>query len=203
MEKAITSFHREYLWELSIPRVQLLALAEAIPEEAYGWRPAQDARSFSEALVHVGAGMMMLLFRAEVYAPEVMEFCGSIEGEGLPMWLDMAHRGLLKEKSLTRKAEIIDLLRMGFAAVEHALMATSESDLAATRDFGGEKTTARRIYLRILAHTHEHMGQLVAYAREMGFHVPWPDPVKQLEEMATHAGERYCEELAGVLPGDG
>lgn len=186
----LTSFQTEYLWELSIPRVQLLALAEAIPEEAYGWRPAADARSFSEALVHIGAGMMMLLFRAEVYSQEVMEFCGSVEGEGIPMWLEMVHRSFAKEKSLTKKAEVIDLLKKGFAVVEHAFTATSESDLAAQRDFGGESTTARRIYLRILAHTHEHMGQVVAYAREMGFHVPWPDPVRQMEEMATADARR-------------
>lgn len=186
----LTSFQREFLWELNIPRVQLLALAEAIPEEAYGWRPAADARSFSEALVHIGAGMMMLLFRAEVYSQDVMEFCGAVEGEGIPMWLEMVHRSFAKEKSLTKKADVIDLLKKGFAAVEHAFTATSENELAARRDFGGENTTARRIYLRILAHSHEHMGQVVAYARAMGFRVPWPDPVKQMEEMAVADARR-------------
>lgn len=181
----LTNFQAEYLWELSIPRVQLLALAEAVPEEAYGWLPAHDARTFSEVLVHIDAGMMMLLYRAEVYTPEVMEFCGPLEGEGMPLWVEMVHRGLAKEKSLTKKSEVIALLKEGFAAVEREFTRTSEDTLAAKRDFGGEMTTTRRIYFRILAHTHEHLGQAVAYAREMGFHVPWPDPVKEMERMAA------------------
>jgi hypothetical protein len=183
--KQLTGYQSEYLWELNIPRVQLLALAEAIAEDAYGWRPAPDARTFSEVLVHTAGAMMMLLYRAEVYTPEVMEYCGPLEGEGMSLWVEMVHRGLAKEKSLTWKSDVIALLKLGFAVVEREFSATSEEQLAVRRDFGGEITTARRIYLRILAHTHEHMGQAVAYAREMGFHVPWPDPIKEMERIAA------------------
>lgn len=182
--KQLTRFQSEYLWELSIPRVQLIALADAIPEEAFGWRPAQDARTFSEVLVHIAAGMMMLLHRAEAYTQEVMEFCGPLEGEGMALWVEMVHRSLAKEKSITRKSDVIALLKQAFAAVEREFSATDSEHLEARRDFG-EVTTTRRIYLRILAHTHEHMGQAIAYAREMGFHVPWPDPIKEMERMAT------------------
>lgn len=192
MEKpGMSSFQSEYLWELGIPRIQIMALAEAIPEEVYGWRPANDARTFSEVLVHIAAGMMMLLFRAEVYSPDVMEFCGSVEGEGMTMWLEMVHRSLKVEKAITSKSEVVDLLNKGFAAVEEAFSATSENELAAQHNYGGEFTTARRIYLRILAHTHEHMGQVVAYAREMGFHVPWPDPIKEMERIAAAGVQRW------------
>ena len=184
---ALTSFQKEYLWEFSIPRVQLLSLADALPDEAYGWRPAQDARTFSEVLVHIAAGMMMLLYHAEAYTPEVMEFCGPLEGEGLALWVEMVHRSLAKEKSIIRKSDVIGLLSMGFAVVEREFTAMSEERLQARRDFGGEPTTVRRIYLRILAHTHEHMGQAIAYSREMGFHVPWPDPIKEMERMAVQA----------------
>jgi uncharacterized damage-inducible protein DinB len=183
--RQLTTFQSEYLWEMSIPRVQLLALAEAIPEDVYGWRPAQDARTFSEAMVHIAAAIMMLLHRVEADAPEVMEFYGSLEGEGIQLWMEMVHRNLAKEKALTRKSEVIALLKQAFAVVEREFAATNEEKLAARRDFAGEVTTTRRIYLRILAHTHEHMGQVIAYAREIGFHVPWPDPIKEMERMAT------------------
>jgi hypothetical protein len=183
--KNLTSFQKEYLWELSIPRVQLLGLAGTVPEEVYGWRPAPDARAFSEVLVHIAAGMMMLLHRAEAYCEEVMEFCGPLEGEGMPLWVEMVHRSLEKEKSTTRKAEVMALLQQAFTVVEREFTSTTEERLDARRDFGGEVTTARRIYLRILTHTHEHMGQAVAYARQMGFHVPWPDPIKEMERMAA------------------
>lgn len=182
---SITSFHKEYLWELSIARTQLLALAEALPNEAYGWRPAQDARTFSEVLVHISAGMHMLLYSAEEYCEEVMEFCGPVEGEGMPLWVEMVHRSLTKEKSITQKADVIALLKQSFAVVEREFSGTNEEHLESRRSFGGQPTTTRRIYLRILTHTHEHMGQAIAYAREIGFHVPWPDPIREMECMAA------------------
>ena len=181
--KELTTFQKEFLWEFNIPRVQLLALAEAIPDDAFGWHPAQDARTFSEVLVHVAAGMMMLLYSAEAYTQEVMAFCGPLEGDGMPLWIEMIHHSLAKEKSITCKPEVIALLKQAFAVVEREFSSTAEERLDARRNFGGEVTTARRIYLRILAHTHEHMGQAIAYAREMGFHVPWPDPIKVIERM--------------------
>jgi len=183
--KNMTSFQKEYLWELNIPRVHLLSLAESLSEEAFAWRPAPDARTFSQVLVHISAGMMMLLYSAEAYSEEVMEFCGPLEGEGISLWVEMVHHSLDKEKSVNHKSDVIALLQQSFAVVEREFTATSEDHLEARRDFGGEVTTARRIYLRILAHTHEHMGQAIAYAREMGFHVPWPDPIKEMERMAA------------------
>src|SRR3569833_4151428 len=182
--KNLTSFQKEYLWELSIPRMQLLSLADTIPEEDYGWRPAPDARTFAQVLAHISAGMMMLLYSAEAYSEEVMEFCGPLEGQGMPLWVGMVHHSLDKEKSITRKSDVIALLQRSFAVVEREFAATTGERLEGRRDFGGEVTTARRIYLRILTHTHEHMGQAVAYARAMGFHAPWPDPIKEMERMA-------------------
>lgn len=184
----LSTFQSEYLWELEIPRKQVTAVAEAIPENTYGWRPAEDARTFSAVLVHIAAGNLMLLYRADVFAPPVMELCGGIEGDGPPQWLEVVHRSFQLERTLTRKSEILDLLKRSFDAVVEAFTATNEEELGRTRDFFGQVVTPRRIYLRVLAHADEHMGQAIAYARAMGFHVPWPDPVKTMEEMVAKAG---------------
>jgi uncharacterized damage-inducible protein DinB len=40
-------------------------------------------------------------------------------------------------------------------------------------DFFGKPATANAIYLRILAHTNEHLGQMIAYARMAGITPPW------------------------------
>lgn len=185
--KELSPLHREYLWELDLARRQILALADSIPEEAYGWRPAEDARSFSAVLVHIAAANLMLLYRADSVMPVVMEFCGSIEGEGVQQWLAMVHKGLETEKTLTAKSAVRDLLDRSFEAVRESFATTADNELEHLRDLSGEVTTMRRIYLRILVHTGEHMGQAIAYARTMGFQVPWPDPVKVLTEMAAKA----------------
>lgn len=186
-EKHLSAFQHEYLWELELARKQLLRLAEAVPAEGYGWKPAEDTRTFSAVLVHVAAGNLMLLYRADSVMPAVMEFCGSIEGEGVAQWLEMVRKSLETEKTVTGKAAVVDLLARSMEAVRESFATTAEEELEQVRDFSGEATTMRRIYLRILAHMDEHMGQAIAYARGMGIRAPWPDPVKQLEEMVARA----------------
>src|SRR5271165_858969 len=181
----LSTFQREYLWELEIPHQQAIAIAEAIPEEAYDWRPAEDTRTFSAVLVHIAAGNLMLLYRADVCAPEVMRLCGSLSGEGKALWLAMVRKSFAMEQTITAKKAVLDLLRNSFAAVKAAISSTKPEDLEMTRELFGETTTYRRVYLRILAHANEHMGQAIAYARTMGFRVPWPDPVKMMEEMVA------------------
>ena len=129
----------------------------------------------------------MLLNRADVCSPEVMWLCGGATGEGMELWLNLVHKSFALEKSFRDKVAVIDLLKASFDAVKAALIAASPEELEKTRELFGEVTTYRRIYLRILAHAHEHMGQAIAYARSMGFHVPWPDPVKKMEEMVANA----------------
>lgn len=187
VQSEFTSFQRDYLWELSIPEIQLVALANAVPAEAYGWRPAENARSFSAALVHIAAVDLTLLYWANMRTPEVMNLCGSLESEEVSRSVEMVRRGLQMEKAVTEKPAVIDLLKRTFELVEQSFLENSEEDLAATRDLFGQPTSVRRVYLRVLAHSHEHMGQAVAYTRAMGFRVPWPDPVTEMERMTETA----------------
>src|SRR5688572_15660551 len=48
-----TGFRAEYLAELTVSEDHLLRLAEAIPADKYGWRPAPGVRSISEVFLHV------------------------------------------------------------------------------------------------------------------------------------------------------
>lgn len=182
-ERHLSAFQREYLRELEVPHKQMLMLAEAIPEEAYTWRPAEDARTFSAVLVHTAAGNLTLLARADVMCPAVMDLYGAIEEEGIALWMAMIHKSLELEKTLTAKQDVLHLAERSFEAVHDALIAISEEELGHVREMYGERTTYRRIYLRILAHADEHMGQAIAYGRAMGFHVPWPDPIAMLDQM--------------------
>ena len=57
--------------------------------------------------------------------------------------------------------------------------------LGARGNFFGKPEAVRRLYLRMLAHSHEHMGQAIAYVRSMGYKVPWPDPLRDLDRVAV------------------
>jgi len=171
MSIRLPGFRGEYLWEYDIAERQLLALAEAFPAERYGWRPAETARSVSEVLVHLGAGGRFFLALLGVEAAE--DLYGKLEGEGVARAMAMLARNESLEKSMTDKADVLALLRTSLNAVRTAYAETSDAELERPEMFGAESSTLRRLYMRTVCHLHEHMGQLIAYARAMGLPAPW------------------------------
>ena len=132
---------------------QLIALAEATPAEKFSWRPAPGVRSTSEVYMHiVGANFYLL----------------SVTGPKMPTdWKE----GM--EKTVTSKAEVIDWLKRSLDAVKEARLAETPKDLRRNVHIADRDATVDGIYLRILLHANEHMGQLVAYARMTGVVPPW------------------------------
>lgn len=185
----VTGIRREVLKEMEYAEMQLMALAGAIPSEDYGWVPAEGARSVAAVLVHIAAGNLLLLARAGAFPPAVVELYGGIEGDKLARLVAMIRKNLALEKTMTFKAAVQDLLARSFTSVKAAWTSATEEELWVTENYFGEPETRRRLYLRMLAHSHEHMGQLIAYVRMMGYRIPWPDPLQKLEEMeATIVG---------------
>jgi len=171
MKTRLPGFKGEYLWEFDIAERQLLALAEAFPAERYGWTTAETARSVSEVLVHLGAGSRTLLVLLGVEAAP--DLYGKLEDESAARIMAMVSRNESLEKSITDKAAVLALLRGSLEAVRTAFAEASDAELDRPEVFFGERTTVRRLYLRGLSHMHEHMGQLIAYARAMGMPAPW------------------------------
>jgi uncharacterized damage-inducible protein DinB len=171
MSTKLSGFRGEYLWEYDYAQKQMLALAEAFPADRYGWRPAETARSVSEVLVHVGAGGRAFLVLLGVKVEP--DLYGKLEGEGVARSMAMLARNESLEKSITDKAEVLALLRKSLDGIRTAFTEASDTELDRPEMFGGESTTVRRLYMRALCHLHEHMGQLIAYARAMGLPAPW------------------------------
>ena len=191
MSTHIPGFKGEYLWEFDIAVEQLLRLAEAFPAERYGWRPVETARSVSEILVHVAAGNRALLDIVGVEAPA--DLFGKLEGEGVARILAMARRNESLEKSITDKPDVLTFVKQSLDAMRIAFGEVSDGQLDRMEVFFGERTTVRRVYMRALCHMHEHMGQLIAYARAMGMPAPWHEERqarrKAVEnELATRPG---------------
>ena len=132
---------------------QLLALAEATPEEKFSWRPAPGVRSTSEVYMHIAIANFYLL---------------SVTGPKMPPELTLE-----KEKSVTSKAEVINWLKRSQDAVKQAHLAVTPKDLQRKVHIEDRDATVDGMYLRIIVHANEHMGQLVAYARMSGVVPPW------------------------------
>ena len=181
---------REVLAEMELAESQILALAEIVRPEDYLWAPAPDARTFAALLVHLAVENLGLLDHAGARVPEAIDFYSGIDDTSTARIASIMRKNLLVEKSVKEKASIIDLLTQSFAAVKESWITATEEQLWITIHPFGELETARRLYLRMLAHSHEHMGQAIAYARAIGYQVPWPDPVKKLVEMEASLAER-------------
>ena len=187
MSTRLRGFKGEYLWEFDIAERQLLALAEALPEERYGWRPAETARSASEVLVHVAAGNLTLLGIVGVEAAP--DFYGKLEPEIVPRMMAMIAKNDSLEKTETDKPVVIGLLRRSLNAMRDAFTQAPDAELDRQDMFFGEHTTVRRVYMRGLAHMHEHMGQLIAYTRAIGMPAPWPNWREAGRKIIEHGKE--------------
>ncbi len=77
------------------------------------------------------------------------------------------------EKTVTGKQDVISWLKRSLEAVRTARAALKPGDLQRTVKIAGRSATVDGMYLRIIVHANEHMGQLVAYARVNGITPPW------------------------------
>jgi uncharacterized damage-inducible protein DinB len=169
----LEGFRGEFLWELEIAARQLVALAEAFPAEKYDWRPDPKARSVSEVFVHVGAGIFMLLDLMGITAPA--DLYGQVPAEGQEHFLGLIRSNDILEATVRDKAAVIGILKRALEAASQAMNQADGAHLEQRQQFFYEDTTVRRVYLRLLTHTHEHMGQMIAYLRFNGIGAPWQD----------------------------
>lgn len=134
---------------------RITSLADAIPEDKYSWRPAEGVRSTSEQLVHIlsaGYGITSMM------GPKKPDFIN----EEL-------------EKTLTGKKDILKELKASFTAVTKFLKSydTANYDKIVKTPFGAYPERAMILILN--NHYHEHLGNLIAYARINGVTPPWSE----------------------------
>jgi uncharacterized damage-inducible protein DinB len=135
---------------------KLLDLAAATPEAKFAWRPGKDVRSVGEVFMHVVSANLGLPRFAGVQPPA-------------------GYDPKTHEKSLTKKADIEKALKDSFAHAKKALADTPDAALNKPVDLFGNKTTARGVYLLVLSHAQEHLGQSIAYARMNKITPPWTE----------------------------
>jgi uncharacterized damage-inducible protein DinB len=146
------------LSQIDEARQKLVALAEAIPAEKYGWRPGEGVRSAGEVFNHVSA--------ANYFLP-------TFWGAKVPASVNP--RTFEKELS-GDKAKTIDTLKQSFDSLQQAILAVPEADLSRKIKLFGQDATVRDDMMVLASHAHEHLGQAIAYARSNGVVPPWSRP---------------------------
>ncbi len=127
---------------------KLNSLADAIPEDHYDWSPAEDVRSVVGVLNHVADanfGISAMLGHESDY-----------EGSATDT----------KEGAMAR-------LIASQEHVKELLESMSEADLSSMAEVFGMSMNHYGALGILTGHTHEHLGQMIAYARSNGIAPPW------------------------------
>jgi uncharacterized damage-inducible protein DinB len=160
------------LWrEFDVYRGRLLELAKATPENQYGFQPAKDVRSIEEVIVHVSMNNYLLLDMMGKETPK--DLYPDLPQKGMDRQRAIVKANQAYEKKITGKQNVVAAAERAFAAAAEPLRNTSAKGLNEPAMFFERKTTAGGLELRIIAHLHEHLGQLIAYARGVGLVPPW------------------------------
>ena len=149
-----SGFRAEFLGYLEGTEKKLLDLAGAFPAEKYSWAPAEGIRSVSKSLMHIAAANYFL--------------AGSV---GMPIPEGVKPQDL--EKSITEKQEVIQALKKSLAHVRQAALNVSDDDGDKAVNVFGRDSTYRAVFLIMVGHMSEHLGQSIAYARMNGVVPPW------------------------------
>ncbi len=102
---------------------KLVDLAQAVPADKYGWRPAPGVRSISEVYMHTAGGNFLIPTFIGVKAPEGID------------------RSM--ETKVTDKAQVIDMLKKSIAHVHAAVEGTPDADMDQMVKFFGRDMDKR------------------------------------------------------------
>lgn len=151
----------ELLKDINEVESKVMGLAKAMPEAAWAWRPGAGVRSTSETFMHIAAD--------NYYMPVLLGIAAPAE-TGITKEYKTA--ATFEKKALGRDAVIAELQK-SFTFLKKSLSDTDDGKLDATVDMFGQKGTTRGVWLSATTHLHEHLGQLIAYARSNKVVPPW------------------------------
>jgi uncharacterized damage-inducible protein DinB len=154
-----TGAKAEFVRNLDYAGDKLIQLAEAIPQEKYTWRPGEGVRSVSEVFLHAAFADMLL-----------PTFMGAKMPEGVTF--DPKHPDAF-ETSTTKKEDVIAAVKRGLDHLKAAGNSVADSDLDTMVETFLGTMSKRELLFFASAHNHEHLGQMIAYARMNGIAPPW------------------------------
>jgi hypothetical protein len=155
-KESVAELKTSFLADLEVMRGKFVGLAEAFPQDKYDWRPMEGVRSVAEVLM--------------LAAMEGYSFIPSSFGGKPP---EMSKEDMTKLRSLNTKPQVIDHINKGFAHAKAQLEAIDNASLTSKRALFGQQRSAAAIALLVGGDLHEHLGQLIAYARMNKIVPPW------------------------------
>ncbi len=157
------------LLDLQAVNKKCVDLAEALPSGKLIWRPSSDTRSFSEVFLHVAGeryGILSMMGAKPPAGFKAREF----------------------EKSTTEKDRIVEDLNESWDFANKTINGMSNADFAKPLPKLGPQANEGDVVYILVADAHEHLGQLIAYARQNGIVPPWTAQTEK-KKAAAAAGK--------------
>lgn len=145
--------HRTALASLEDATGKILQLAEAFTEEQYAWSPMEGVASVQGAIAHVAGSYYFI--------------AGKL---GVPPPAGLNRRELGKGAD---KAATIALFKAALQHMQGAIRQVPADRLGEEVELFGAKVPLARVLILAADHSHEHLGQLIAYARMNRVVPPW------------------------------
>ena len=157
--EAIVELRGQFLADLDTLHAKFVALAKAIPADKYDWRPAPGVRSIGEAFMHAASEYY-------TYAP------ASWNAKRSPV-VTPGREGYAAFEKKSTKADVLEHLDAGWDYTKSTVSAADPSSLTGKVKIFGGQYTITETSLGVVDDLHEHLGQLIAYARMNGTVPPW------------------------------
>ena len=129
----------------------IVAAAEQMPEELYGFQPTEDVRTFGQLIGHVAFAQFNI--------------CSGLVGQDNP------YPGN-PEEQLTTKAELVAVIKQAFAFCDPAYAGATDATLGDAVSFFGQTAVRHYPLTYALVHANEHYGNIVTYMRINGLVPP-------------------------------
>jgi hypothetical protein len=154
-KESATAVKAAFLADVEAMRAKFVGLAEVFPPDKYSWRPMDGVRSVSEVL-------MLIASEGYGFAPTAFG--------GKPA-MSREESGALSK--VTDKTQVIEHLNKGFAYAKQTIEAIDPATLGGKRTVFGRERTLPEVVMFVAGDMHEHLGQLIAYARMNRIVPPW------------------------------
>ena len=135
--------------DYKIVRDFVIRAAEKMPEEAYGFRPTPEVRSFAQLIGHI--------------ADDQYAYCSAVKGE---------NKSSDFEKTTPPKAEMVAALQSAFAYCDAAYDVLVDTSAVDKVKFRGRAVPKIIVFMLHSGHAWEHYGNVVVYIRLKGLVPP-------------------------------
>ena len=151
----------EFVGQTEFIQGRLSQLAGAMPESTFEWRPTDGVRSVSEVYLHAAFANYICVTMSGGSVPDevgfVMDFSKAND------W----------DTQTTDKAAVIEKMNQSFDILKKRIGELTQEDLDREVEVFGMTMSIRNFIISMIAHSHEHLGQGIAYARMNDVTPPW------------------------------